>query len=126
MQATMKTCDTCGLPRTRGWNGGQRLPGARLCLVCWTAQIMRTLPGKDSRRRRMDLLEQATLVARAIHTLEWLRDNGAVQKETTADDWCRQSWCDLNRLQQHYREQGVSMRDIDLGQFVSFDVELPQ
>lgn len=70
----------------------------------------------------MELIEQLTLVARAIHTLEWLRDNGVIEEDadSMAWDWCRQSWHDLRRLRDYYRSQGVSLRDIDLGAFVSF------
>lgn len=66
-----------------------------------------------------ELTEQATYVARAIHTLECLREWGTVDE---ADDmiagFVRQSWADLKRLEAWFYEQGVKPRDIDLGAFV--------
>jgi len=65
-----------------------------------------------------ELTEQATYVARAIHTLEWLRDNGAIDKDDDTYGFVRQSWVDLKRLEAWFVAQGVRPRDIDLGAFV--------
>lgn len=64
------------------------------------------------------LLEQATIVARAIQTLETLREHGKVEGDDTPSLFVRQSWAELKRLMRMYEAQGVRPHDIDLGMFV--------
>jgi len=64
------------------------------------------------------MLEHATLIYRAIHTLEHLRDNGDVDEDSVSAIFAEQSWRDLRRLLRWYYEQGVRPAEIDIGDFV--------
>lgn len=62
------------------------------------------------------LLEHATLIYRAIHTLEILRDHNVIDDDDSiASLFVQQSWHDLRRLLDWYKAQGVRVRDIDIG-----------
>jgi hypothetical protein len=65
------------------------------------------------------LMEHATLVYRAIHTLEVLRDwNKLGKKDDIPALFAEQSWCELRRLLDWYEVQGVRIKDIDIGEYV--------
>lgn len=71
------------------------------------------------------LTEQATYVARALHTLEHLRDNGGVRDDgSISAGFCVQSYNDLRKLMQWFYAQGVRPQDIDLGAFVVLSDEV--
>lgn len=64
------------------------------------------------------LLEQATIVYRAIHTLEILSEYGIIEEdESIPSFFVEQSWQDLKRLLEMYKAQGVRMMDIDIGEY---------
>lgn len=65
------------------------------------------------------LTEQATYVARALHTLQHLRDNSVVRDDgSVSAQFCAQSYNDLRTLLAWFYDQGVRPQDIDLGAFV--------
>jgi hypothetical protein len=64
------------------------------------------------------LLEQATIVYRAIHTLELLSEYGIIEDdESIPSFFVAQSWQDLKRLLEIYKAQGIRMCDIDIGEY---------
>jgi len=65
-----------------------------------------------------ELTEQATYVARAINTLESLREWERMNAEDMRTSFVLQSHGDLTKLLQWFYVQGVKPRDIDLGSFV--------
>lgn len=65
-----------------------------------------------------ELTEQATYVARALQTLEWMRDAGVVTEEGDHFGFVRETWRDLKKLEAWFYAQGVKPRDIDMGAFV--------
>lgn len=64
------------------------------------------------------LLEQATLVYRAIQTLEYLGEYGIIEDDDSVPSMLvAQSWHDLKRLMGMYKAQGIRVADIDIGAF---------
>lgn len=64
------------------------------------------------------LVEQATIVCRAIHTLELLGEHDIIQDDDSiASMFVAQSWHDLKRLLAMYEAQGVRVNDIDMGEY---------
>jgi hypothetical protein len=59
-------------------------------------------------------LEYATLLYRAIHTLETIRDHVDLEPDSIAGLFAEQSWRDLRYL---LKQTGVCEKDIDIGEF---------
>ncbi len=67
----------------------------------------------------MTLLEQLTLVDRAIHTLRKIRDDGLVHEGTMADWFASDSFNDLQRLRKYLISAGADPNAVDIGKFVT-------
>lgn len=66
------------------------------------------------------LVEQATIVYRAIHTLERLSMQGIIKDDGSITSlFVQDSWRDLERLLAMYEAQGVRVNDIDIGEYAS-------
>ena len=64
------------------------------------------------------LLEQATIVHRAIHTLERLSMQGVIKDDGSITSlFVQDSWRDLKHLLSLYEAQGVRLADIDMGEY---------
>lgn len=59
-------------------------------------------------------LEYATLIYRAIHTLEVIRDHEGLEADSISGSFAAQSWRDLRYL---LKQMGVREKDIDIGEF---------
>ncbi len=60
---------------------------------------------------------QAAILTRAVHTLEYLRDNGCIQNdESTTSLFAEHSWYELKELKKVVlAENGLQAHDIDIG-----------
>ena len=59
-------------------------------------------------------IDHASIVARAIHTLEYLRDYDIIENDDSLPAlFVRQSWSDLRRLLAHYTALGILPEDIE-------------
>jgi len=65
----------------------------------------------------MDKVTQLHIVARALHSLECLRDWGALEDDDSTATWfATESWHELKHLKKALLEEtGLTERDIDLG-----------
>lgn len=64
------------------------------------------------------LLEHATYIARALQTLECLREWGRAEGDDLPSLFVHQTYRELKRMEAYYREQGIRPREIDFGAFV--------
>lgn len=63
-----------------------------------------------------ELTAQATIIARAIQTLEWLRDTDTIKDKSSIQyGFMNESWEELTKLLDWFYAQGVNPKDIDYG-----------
>ncbi len=60
------------------------------------------------------LIEHATIVNRAIHTLNHIKANTDMEMESISGLFADQSLEDLRRLLEYYVSQGVQVKDLEL------------